>query len=78
MNLTIITVIFCTVLIALLIVLLALDDVTKLQKFLKDYVLEYNYNIYFKIKEYIDNIKRQLIYIIILLILYLFISFIIS
>lgn len=74
MNLIIIIVIFCILLIALL----SLDDVTKLQKFLKEYVLEYNYNIYFKIKEYVDNIKRQLIYISILLILYLFISFIIS
>ena len=74
MNLIIIIVIFCILLIALL----SLEAVTKLQKFLKEYVLEYNYNIYFKIKEYVDNIKRQLIYISILLILYLFISFIIS
>ena len=74
MNLIIIIVIFCILLIALL----SLEAVTKLQKFLKEYVLEYNYNIYFKIKEYIDNIKRQLIYISILLTLYLFISFIAS
>lgn len=74
MNLIIIIVIFCILLIALL----NLEDVTQLQKFLKEYVLEYNYNIYFKIKEYVDNIKRRLIYISILLILYLFISFIIS
>lgn len=74
MNLIITIVIFCILLIALL----SLDGVTKLQKFLKKYVLEYNYNIYFKIKEYIDNIKRQLIFINILLTLYLFISFITS
>lgn len=74
MNLIIIIVIFCILLIALL----SLEAINKIQKFLKEYVLEYNYNIHFKIKEYVDNIKRQLIYISILLILYLFISFIIS